>query len=134
MFENKDKKWKDKSENAGHIVDIFAWTWNILGGRTENTSEQQKMVIFVRNLLSENYFENILATFCCSKYGSNVFEAVQKIATDQRDYHKCSLCVIVCWRGKIYQAISMWKKVDYYYQDTSGVNKKAAEVAQNKEQ
>ena len=31
------------------FVDIFAWTWNIWGSRTENTSKQQKMVAFVRN-------------------------------------------------------------------------------------
>ena len=47
-------------------------------------------------LLSENNFEAVLATFCCYKYGANASEAVQNIATDQKDYHKCSSCVIVC--------------------------------------
>ena len=44
-------------------------------------------------------------------YGASTSEAVQKVATDQKGYHKCSLCVIVCWIAKIYQ--SMWKKVSY---------------------
>ena len=39
-------------------------------------------------LPSENYVEAVLATFCCHDYGANVSEAVQMIATDQKDYHK----------------------------------------------
>ena len=39
----------------------------------------------------------------------NASEAVQKIATDQKDYHKCSSCVIVCWIAKIYQWITVKK-------------------------
>ena len=46
-------------------------------------------------LLSENDFEAVLATFCCYGYGANASEAVQKIATDQKGYHKCSSRVIV---------------------------------------
>ena len=53
-------------------------------------------------LLSENDFEAVLATFCCYDYGANASEAVPKIATDQKDDHKCSSCVIVCWISKIY--------------------------------
>ena len=60
-------------------------------------------------LLSENDFEFVLAFFCCYEYGAKAFEAVQKIATDQKDYHKCSSCVIVCWRAKIYQSITVEK-------------------------
>ena len=44
----------------------------------------------------ENDFEAVLVTFCCYDYGVNASEAVQKIATDQKDNHKCSSCVIVC--------------------------------------
>ena len=51
---------------------------------------------FCEDLLSENNFEAVLATFYCYDYGANAFEAVQKIATDQKDYHECSSCVIVC--------------------------------------
>ena len=97
----------------GLIVDIFAWTWIIWGGRTENTSKQQKMVAFFEELLSENDFEAVLATFCCYDYGANASEAVQKIATDQKDYHRCSSCVIVCWIVKIYQSLKKGRLPTY---------------------
>ena len=50
---------------------------------------------FCEELLSENDFEAVLATFCYD-HSANASEAVQKIATDQKEYHKCSLCVIIC--------------------------------------
>ena len=77
------------------------------------------MVAFVRNCLVKIL---ILASFCCYDYGANASEAVLKIATDQKVYHKCSLYVIVCWIAKIHQPITMSitvKKVGYW--DTSGV-------------
>ena len=39
-------------------------------------------------LLCENDFEAVLATFCCYDYGAYASEAVQKIATDQKDYRR----------------------------------------------
>ena len=45
------KKQKNSLETPGRIADIFAWTWNIWGGRTKNISKKQKMVVFVRNCL-----------------------------------------------------------------------------------
>ena len=56
---------------------------------------------FSEELLSENDFETVLATFCCYDHGAKASEAVQKIATDQKEYRKCSLCVIICWIAKI---------------------------------
>ena len=47
-------------------------------------------------LLSENDFHAVLATFCFYDHGANASKAVQKIATDQREYHKCSSWVIIC--------------------------------------
>ena len=47
-------------------------------------------------LFSENDFEPILPTSCCCEYGPNASEAVQKMAKDQKDYHKWSSCVTVC--------------------------------------
>ena len=44
-------------------------------------------------LISENNFEAVLATFCCYDDGANASEAVQKIATDQKHYHKCPFCI-----------------------------------------
>ena len=55
-----------------------------------------KNVDFCEKLLSENVFETVLATLCCSDHGAKACEAVQKIATDQKDYRKCSSCVISC--------------------------------------
>ena len=51
-------------------------------------------------MLSESDFEAVLATFCCYDYVANASKAVQKIATDQKDYHKYSSWVTVCWIGK----------------------------------
>ena len=51
---------------------------------------------FCEELLSENVFEDVLAPFCFYYYGVNASEAVQKIATDQKDYRKCFSCVIIC--------------------------------------
>ena len=84
-------------------------------------------------MLSEHDFEDILVTFCCYDYGANTSETVQKVATDQKDYHKYSSCVIVCWIAKTYQSMAAKKRWLLTYYDTSGVAKKAAEVAQKKE-
>ena len=82
--------------------------------------------------LSENDFEAVLATFCCHDYVANAFEAVQKIATDQKDYHKCSSCYSLLNSQNI--SINNSEKGLVTYYDNSGVAKKAAEVAQKKEQ
>ena len=66
-----------------------------------------------------------IACFCCYDYGANALEVVQKIATDQEDYHKCSSCLLVCWIAKIYQSITVEKVWLLTYKDTSGVAKKA---------
>ena len=67
------------------------------------------MVAFVRNLLNENDFKVVLDNFCCYDYDANASEAVKKIAIDQKDFHKCSSCVIVCWMAKIYQSVIVRK-------------------------
>ena len=41
-------------------------------------------------------FDAVLANFCSYQYGANAAEVVEKITTDERDYHKCSLCVTIC--------------------------------------
>ena len=51
---------------------------------------------FCEELLSENDFEAVLATFCCYDHDAKVSEAVQKIAADQKDYDKYSSCVTIC--------------------------------------
>ena len=57
---------------------------------------------FSQELLSKNDFEAVLATFRCYDHGAKVSKEVQKIDTDQKEYCKCSLCVIICWIAKIY--------------------------------
>ena len=37
-------------------------------------------------------------------------KAIQKIATDQKDYHKCSFCVIICCIAKIYLSVNNSEK------------------------
>ena len=77
-----------------HIVDIFA-ELEISGVATKRIHQNNKIWWLFWLLLCENDFETILVTFCYYEYGANALEAVQKIAADQKDYHKCSSCVIV---------------------------------------
>ena len=53
--------------------------------------------------------EAILANACYYNYEANASEAVQKIAIDQKYYHKFSSCIIVCWIVKIYHSMTMKK-------------------------
>ena len=89
---------------------------------------------FCEKLHSENDCEAVWATFCCYDFGAKVSKTVQKIATDEKDYHKCSSCVVICWIAKIYQSITVKKGWLFTYEDTSGVAIKAAEVAQKRKQ
>ena len=43
----------------------------------------------------------VLETFFCYDYGANASEAVEKIAADQDDYHKCSLCCSLLYSQNI---------------------------------
>ena len=84
-----------------------------------HTSKQRKMLVFVRNysVKMANDFEAILATFYCYDYGANASEAVQKIAKkikNKKYYHKCSSCVIVCRIAKIYQSITVKRRLVTY--------------------
>ena len=64
---------------------------------------------FCGKLLSEKDFEAVLGTFGCYDHGTNAYEAVQKIATDHKDYHKCSSCFVVCRIPKVCQSITVKK-------------------------
>ena len=64
------------------------------------------MAAFSEDFLSEDDFGAVLATFCCydyekNDYGVKASEPVENIATDKKDYHKCSLCVLICWIVKV---------------------------------
>ena len=65
---------------------------------------------FCWELLSKNDFKAVLVTFCCYEHGFKASEEVQKIATDQKEYRKCSLCVVICWIAKIYLSINNSEK------------------------
>ena len=94
------------------VIDGFTHIWpieSISGWPYREYIKTVKNGDFSEELLSENDFEAVSATFCCYDYGTNASEAVQKVATDQKDYKKCSSCVIVCWISKIYQSITVKK-------------------------
>ena len=88
-------KRKD-SPRIQNVLLIFRLNLKYLGWPYREYSKTAKNGGFCEELLSENDFEAILATFCCYDYGAKAFEAVQKTTADEKDYHKCSSCVIVC--------------------------------------
>ena len=65
---------------------------------------------FCEEWLGENDFEAVLVTFWYCDHGDKAPEAVQKIATDQKEYRKCSSCAIICWIAKIYLSINNCEK------------------------
>ena len=77
---------------------LYCWYFHLnlkyLGWSYRGNFKTAKSGVFFEELLTENDFDAVLATFCCYyNYGANAPEAVQKIATDQKEYHKCSSCV-----------------------------------------
>ena len=73
---------------------MFSLKLELSGVAVQRIHENSEKWWLCGELLSENDFEAVLATFCCYDYGPNASDAVQKIATDQKDYHKCSLPII----------------------------------------
>ena len=63
--------------------------------------QKSKKLCLLWELPTKNDFVAVLATFCCYDHDAKVFEAVQKIATNQKEYHICSSCVIIWWITKI---------------------------------
>ena len=78
------------------VLLIFSFELEISGVAIQRIHQNNKKCFFCEGLLSENNFEVILTTFCCYDYCPNASDVVQRIAIDQKDYHKCSSCVIVC--------------------------------------
>ena len=85
-----DKKRKDSLGTQVVLLIFFSLNLKYLLWLHKEYIKTAKNGGFCERLLSENDFEAVLATFCCYDYGANASEAVQKIATDQKDYHKCS--------------------------------------------
>ena len=74
------------------ILLIFLYFWSVC---TKNTSKQQKKTAFSLNVLSGDNFEAVLAIFYSYDYCATASEGVEKIVTDEKDCHKCSVCMIV---------------------------------------
>ena len=95
LYSLSHKKQKDSLE-ARVVLLTFLLKLEILGVAVQIIPQKVRKWWLWEELLRENGFEAVLATFCCFDYGANAFETVQKIATDQKDYYKCSSCVIFC--------------------------------------
>ena len=77
-------------------MSIFLIEFEIFGVAIQIIHKNNKNGGFCEELRSGNNFDAVLATFCCYDYGVNASEEVQMIATDQKDYQKCSSSFIVC--------------------------------------
>ena len=86
---------------------IFSFETEISVVAIQRIHQNSKKWWLLWYLLSENDLEAVVANFYC--YGANVSEVVWKIAADQKDYHKYSLRVIVCWIAKMYQEMTVKK-------------------------
>ena len=75
---------------------IFSLELEMSGVAVQSTHQNSEMTTFTRNCSVKMTFEAVLATFRCYNHGAKVSEEVQKIDTDQKEYCKCSLCVIIC--------------------------------------
>ena len=95
MYNHSQKKRKD-SLGTRAVLLIFSLELEISGLAIQRIHQNSEKWWLCEELLGENDFEAVLATFCCHDYGANASEAVQKIAIYQKDYHKFSSCAIVC--------------------------------------
>ena len=82
------KKWKNSLETRAVLLFLHELLEKYLGWPYREHIKTAINGGFCEKLLSENDFEAVLF-FCYYDYGANASEAVHKIATDQRDYHKC---------------------------------------------
>ena len=88
ILRHSHKKRKDILETQTINLKYLGWPYRAYIKTAKNGD-------FCQELLSENDFETVLATFCCYDHGAKASEAVQKIATDHKVYCKCSSCVII---------------------------------------
>ena len=75
---------------------IFLYELEISGEVIQRIHQTAKSGGLCEDLLSEIEFEAVLVHFCFYDCCANASEAGQKIATDQKDYHKCFFSVIIC--------------------------------------
>ena len=94
---------------------------------------------FCEELSSENYFEAVSGTFCCYDHGAKASEAVQKIATDQKEIkieiRSTSQMLVLCYdllNSQNILSIKISVKKDWFLGNLQSKLKKAAEVARKK--
>ena len=75
---------------------LYSLELEIADVAVQEMHQKKKMSDFSENVFSGDNTHAFLHLFSSNGYGANVSEAVGKIATDEKDYHKYSLCVIVC--------------------------------------
>ena len=102
---------RNDSQETRAVLLIFSIELDISGMAVQSIDQNSKKWWLCEELLSENDFKTVLSTFCCYDYGANTSKTVRKIATDQKDYHKCSSCVIVCWIAKTNKSITVKKRL-----------------------
>ena len=54
------------------------------------------MAAYSEDFLCGDDFDAVITIFCSHDCYANASKVLVKIATDEKDYHKCFLCVIVC--------------------------------------
>ena len=84
-FNHSHKKREDILETQAVLLNL---NLKYLGWSYRAYIKTAKNGHFCEELLSENDFKAVLATFCCCDHGSKASEAVQKIATDEKEYRK----------------------------------------------
>ena len=98
------RNWKIVWKHGLYCL-YFCWNLKYFGWPYREYIKTAKNASFCEELLSENDFEAVLATFCCYDYGVNTSEALQK----KKIKKKCSSCVIVSWIAKMDQPITVKK-------------------------
>ena len=94
------KKRKDSLKTPAILL-IYCFEREITGIAVQAIHQNsKKMAAFSEEFLSENDLEAVLVPSCCYDYGASASEEIEKIATDKKDHHKCSLCVMVCCIAK----------------------------------
>ena len=83
MYQYSNTKRKVSLETRAALL-IFSLELKISGLAVQGIHQNSEKWWFCEELLSENDFEAVLATFCCYDYGANTSDAIQKIAADQK--------------------------------------------------
>ena len=89
------KKRKDSLETRAVLL-IFLLKLEISVVAVQVMPQNSKNGCLLREFFCGDDFDAVLDIFRSYRYDANASEAVEKIAADEKDYHKCFLSVIVC--------------------------------------